>query len=249
MGRPKGSGKGKDEPAEAARPPMMKFGQAQRLADKNSRTMMKVSQLLEITHLPGYSESDPGDLVGKYVEKLRTRVAKRLQKLARWADSSADERHAEFRNTPSVTNNYPYRTFVKPMLYSKPVPASFITATLAGRNAKIPWHYLTDQKPPASPAPQAPTAPTITGPPASMGIKFAVPLSSSKEAEGEFIVLPAAGSAEAAEAEAAASAESTESAPLAVTVAAFAAETVTPVAPVESSGGAGEQKDTGEMEE
>jgi hypothetical protein len=74
MGRPKGKGHG--EPVDAVRP-QMKFTQAQRLADKNSRTMLKVSQLLEITHLPGYAESDPSNLVGKYVEKLRSRVGKR----------------------------------------------------------------------------------------------------------------------------------------------------------------------------
>lgn len=41
---------------------------------------------------------------------------KRLKKLAKWADSSADERHAEFKST----SHYPYKTLVKPMIYSKP---------------------------------------------------------------------------------------------------------------------------------
>lgn len=46
---------------------------------------------------------------------------RRLIKLAKWADSSSEERHAEFRNNPN--HNYPYRTLIKPMIYSKPISA------------------------------------------------------------------------------------------------------------------------------
>lgn len=67
---------------------------------------------------------------------LRTRMNRRLMKLAKWADSSSDERHAEFRN--SANSNYPYRTLIKPMLYSKPIPVSDINRM---KGVKIPAYY------------------------------------------------------------------------------------------------------------
>ena len=54
-----------------------------------------------------------------WLATLKARLNKRLQRLARWADSSADERHSEFR-TAQHGSGYPYRTLVKPMIYSKP---------------------------------------------------------------------------------------------------------------------------------
>ena len=74
---------------------------------------------------------------------LRTRLNRRLAKLAKWADSSADERHAEFRTNPMMS--YPYRTLTKPMLYSKPIPTAEVSAM---RPAKIPSYYI---PPPSSP--------------------------------------------------------------------------------------------------
>lgn len=71
-----------------------------------------------------------------YAANLRTRMNRRLIKLAKWADSSSDERHAEFRN--SANSNYPYRTLVKPMLYSKPIPVSDINRM---KGVKIPAYY------------------------------------------------------------------------------------------------------------
>lgn len=58
-------------------------------------------------------------------------------KLAKWADSSSDERHAEFRN--SANSNYPYRTLIKPMMYSKPIPVSEINRM---KGVKIPSCYV-----------------------------------------------------------------------------------------------------------
>jgi hypothetical protein len=45
MGRPP-KNKAAQPVVVAAKPPMMKFGQAVKLADKNARTIMKISQLM-----------------------------------------------------------------------------------------------------------------------------------------------------------------------------------------------------------
>jgi hypothetical protein len=45
MGRPP-KNKAAQPAVVAAKPPMMKFGQAVKLADKNARTIMKISQLM-----------------------------------------------------------------------------------------------------------------------------------------------------------------------------------------------------------
>ena len=50
-------------------------------------------------------------------------------KLAKWADSSSEDRHGEFRNNPQ--HNYPYRSLIKPMIYSKPIPVAAINAVKA----------------------------------------------------------------------------------------------------------------------
>jgi len=57
---------------------------------------------------------------------LRSRLNRRLVKLAKWADSSSEDRHGEFRNNPQ--HNYPYRSLIKPMIYSKPIPVAEINA-------------------------------------------------------------------------------------------------------------------------
>jgi hypothetical protein len=72
---------------------------------------------------------------------LKARLNRRLAKLAKWADSSADERHAEFRNNPAMS--YPYRTLTKPMLYSKPIPVNQISAM---KGVQVPAFYKKGSK-------------------------------------------------------------------------------------------------------
>eukprot|EP01032_Pedospumella_encystans_P018415 gene18415-20962_t len=126
MGRPP---KVKAPPVAAARPPLMKYAEAVKLADKNARTIMKISQLMEVIHMPGHAQADPKDRIGAQIANLRSRLNRRLVKLAKWADSSSEDRHGEFRNNPQ--HNYPYRSLIKPMIYSKPIPVAAINAVKA----------------------------------------------------------------------------------------------------------------------
>lgn len=67
--------------------------------------------------------------------------------MAKWADSSADERHAEFRNSANM--NYPYRTLTKPMLYSKPIPVMEVNSM---KNVQVPPYYRKLTSKPGGPA-------------------------------------------------------------------------------------------------
>ena len=53
------------------------------LVDKNSRTIVKMSQLLAIYNRAGASELDEGNLVANRIEKYKQRIARRLGKLAK----------------------------------------------------------------------------------------------------------------------------------------------------------------------
>ena len=53
------------------------------LADKNSRTIMKLSQLLAIYNKPGASERDDRGLVAHRIEIYKQRITRRLGKLAK----------------------------------------------------------------------------------------------------------------------------------------------------------------------
>lgn len=75
------------------------------------------------------------------IANLRSRLNRRLIKLAKWADSSQEDRHSEFRNNPN--HNYPYRSLIKPMLYSKPISVTEINVM---KSVKIPSHYTADSK-------------------------------------------------------------------------------------------------------
>jgi hypothetical protein len=97
-------------------------------------------------------------------EVLQTRLHRRLVKLAKWADSSSDDRHAEFKNAPlnSTNTGYPYRTLIKPMLYSKPILVSEVHSM---KGIKVPACYsptraaaaAADAAATASDTPAAPT--------------------------------------------------------------------------------------------
>jgi hypothetical protein len=53
------------------------------LADKNSRTIVKLSQLLEIYNKPGASDVDEKRLVAQRIERYKHRITRRLTKLAK----------------------------------------------------------------------------------------------------------------------------------------------------------------------
>ena len=53
------------------------------LVDKNSRTIVKLTQLIAIYNKPGASELDSGGLVAHRIERYKQRVTRRLNKLAK----------------------------------------------------------------------------------------------------------------------------------------------------------------------
>ena len=53
------------------------------MVDKNSRTIMKLSQLLAIYNKPGASELDKKGLVAHRIERYKHRITRRLHKLAK----------------------------------------------------------------------------------------------------------------------------------------------------------------------
>jgi hypothetical protein len=53
------------------------------LVDKNSRTIVKLSQLLEIYNKPGASDLDTRGVVAKRIEQYKRRISRRLVKLAK----------------------------------------------------------------------------------------------------------------------------------------------------------------------
>lgn len=56
---------------------------ASHLVDKNSRTIMKLSQLLAIYNTPGASEDDSRGVVSERIDRYKQRIARRLTKLAK----------------------------------------------------------------------------------------------------------------------------------------------------------------------
>jgi AICAR transformylase/IMP cyclohydrolase PurH len=53
------------------------------LVDKNSRTIMKLSQLLAVYNKPGASELDDCLMVAHRIERYKHRISRRLEKLAK----------------------------------------------------------------------------------------------------------------------------------------------------------------------
>jgi len=72
--------------------PVMKPAQAAHMVDKNARTVAKVLQLLESTQGANMAALDPEGHVSKKIEKLNARINRRLVKLAKWSDTSIEDR-------------------------------------------------------------------------------------------------------------------------------------------------------------
>eukprot|EP01039_Chlorochromonas_danica_P002610 gene2611-2853_t len=162
----------------ARRAPTLKYQEALRIADKNSRTIAKISQLLEIIHLPGYAESDPHRVVEKHIAKLKGRINRRLLKLSKWADSSSDERGAEFRpfqraSTSSRSASNYSRHSLASLSATKPplapssartpnVEVGAVPAVLRGASLATAMGQVSLTPPPARPA-----TPSLAGQPPS----------------------------------------------------------------------------------
>eukprot|EP01040_Poterioochromonas_malhamensis_P021092 gene21092-25356_t len=119
-------------PAVSAKAPAMKYAEASKLADKNSRTIAKLEKLVELINSPGYQAGDPNRIIERYADKLKRRINRRLTKLARWSDSSAEERQAEFRRFfPSSSYNAyrPGNSFVPAPARPAPQPPAPVQAT------------------------------------------------------------------------------------------------------------------------
>jgi len=87
----------------ANKPPVMKIHKAAHMADKNSRTIVKIVQLLEVLH-QGRAASEDVNIVdvqnvilSRRIEKLKRRLNRRLQKLSKWCDIPAEERLLSIR--------------------------------------------------------------------------------------------------------------------------------------------------------
>ena len=78
--------------AEDAITKHLKIYEAQTLTDKNSRTLVKIMQLLEIIQGPDALKVDPDGHVLQRIEKLKKRYLRRLAKLAKWSDAPEMER-------------------------------------------------------------------------------------------------------------------------------------------------------------
>jgi len=93
--------------------------EVQRLVDKNSRTLVKVAQLMEYTHRPGADLVDKDGLVTRYVEKLKARMTRRLVKLSKWSDLSYEER------LPKMKKSDP-RHLINGGTYLPPLPSQYV---------------------------------------------------------------------------------------------------------------------------
>lgn len=74
----------------------LKTHEVVQLVDKNSRTMVKILELMEISQ-HGPADADPHLLVGRRIEKLKRRLNRRLLKLAKWSDMPQEERQPRER--------------------------------------------------------------------------------------------------------------------------------------------------------
>lgn len=89
--------------------------EAQRLVDKNSRTLAKLVQLLEVAQRPGAEAVDKDGVVMRYVDKLKSRLNRRLLKLSKWADLTHEERLPRVKKSdPRLASNN--GTYVPPPL-------------------------------------------------------------------------------------------------------------------------------------
>lgn len=88
----------------------LKIYEAQTLVDKNSRTMVKIMQLLELIQAPDALKVDPDGHVLERIEKLKKRYLRRLAKLAKWSDAPEMER---IPKSYSLRNRTLPRTFIQ----------------------------------------------------------------------------------------------------------------------------------------
>jgi len=70
----------------------MRTSKAANLVDKNSKTMVKLMQLLDIMQTPGAHLADTDGFITRRIEKLKMRINRRLIKLSKWADTPEEER-------------------------------------------------------------------------------------------------------------------------------------------------------------
>jgi len=85
----------------------LKASKAAHLLDKNSRTMTKIIQLLNVIQTANCSKNDERiKPIKDKVEFLKTRMRRRLNKLAIWADTPLENRRPESRNSLLKTNQY-----------------------------------------------------------------------------------------------------------------------------------------------
>jgi phage regulator Rha-like protein len=72
---------------------LMKSNEAAHMVDKNSRTIVKILQLIELNQRAGAQENDKDGLIIKKIEKLKVRMNRRLIKLGRWSDAPESDRY------------------------------------------------------------------------------------------------------------------------------------------------------------
>lgn len=83
----------------------LKASKAAHLLDKNSRTMTKIIQLLNVIQTAKCKKNDDRmKPIKEKVELLKSRLRRRLNKLAVWADTPLENRRPESRNSLNKTN-------------------------------------------------------------------------------------------------------------------------------------------------
>eukprot|EP01041_Mallomonas_annulata_P000311 gene311-567_t len=83
---------GRDKKKKNVKQVRLKLTDAAHLVDKNSRTIIKLFQLLEVSQSPGAAVVDCDGAISRRIEKLKMRLNRRLIKLAKWTDSPIEER-------------------------------------------------------------------------------------------------------------------------------------------------------------
>ena len=89
-------------------PKELNLTQASHLVDKNSRTMVKLCQLLEVQKKDDTNDKiDKDGILSRRIEKLKNRLNRRLIKLAKWVDKPEYERSDMGMKTRSNAQSAP----------------------------------------------------------------------------------------------------------------------------------------------
>jgi G3E family GTPase len=91
----------------------MNMAQASHLTEKNSKTIVKLCQLLEVQKKDTLTPAESAHL-SRRIEKLKSRVNRRIIRLAKWVDKPEQERHGHIAyNTRASSTNIQTHSGIK----------------------------------------------------------------------------------------------------------------------------------------